>query len=151
MTEETMAEAVAEEATAWLGTPYRHQGSLRGVGADCLGLVRGIWRAIHKAEPEIPPRYTPDWAETGHEDRLADAAARHLVPVGRAPKTGDCILFRWRPDSMAKHLGIMVSDDHFIHAYSGVGTVRSPLVPQWRRKISGVYRFPLPDELKDRR
>ena len=28
----------------WIGTPYRHQASLKGVGCDCLGLVRGVWR-----------------------------------------------------------------------------------------------------------
>ena len=30
-----------------IGTPYRHQASLKGVGCDCLGLVRGVWRAVH--------------------------------------------------------------------------------------------------------
>ncbi|MEM9842167.1 MAG: peptidase P60, partial [Pseudomonadota bacterium] len=39
----TRAEVI-EAARAWLGTPYRHQASRRGVGADCLGLIRGVWR-----------------------------------------------------------------------------------------------------------
>ena len=37
-------------ARAWLGTPYRHQASVKGVGADCLGLVRGLWREVAGAE-----------------------------------------------------------------------------------------------------
>jgi NlpC/P60 family putative phage cell wall peptidase len=37
---------IVAETRAWLGTPYRHQASLKGVGCDCLGLVRGVWRAI---------------------------------------------------------------------------------------------------------
>ena len=44
-----IAEAVVKEALSWLGTPYRHQGSRKGVGCDCLGLVMGVWRAIHGA------------------------------------------------------------------------------------------------------
>ncbi|MFZ1680734.1 MAG: peptidase P60, partial [Rhizobiaceae bacterium] len=32
---------VVAEAERWIGTPYRHQGSTRGVGCDCLGLVLG--------------------------------------------------------------------------------------------------------------
>lgn len=44
--------AIVAEARAWLGTPYRHQASLKGVGADCLGLVRGVWRAVVGPEPE---------------------------------------------------------------------------------------------------
>ena len=38
-------DAIVAEARAWIGTPYRHQASLKGVGCDCLGLVRGVWRA----------------------------------------------------------------------------------------------------------
>ncbi|MEM1422329.1 MAG: peptidase P60, partial [Pseudomonadota bacterium] len=37
---------IAYEASRWIGTPYRHQASLRGVGCDCLGLLRGVWRAL---------------------------------------------------------------------------------------------------------
>jgi len=37
---------IVAEARRWIGTPYRHQASLIGVGCDCLGLVRGIWRAV---------------------------------------------------------------------------------------------------------
>ena len=44
--------AIVEEARAWIGTPYRHQASLKGVGCDCLGLIRGVWRAVMGEEPE---------------------------------------------------------------------------------------------------
>jgi hypothetical protein len=37
---------VVAAARGWLGTPYRHQASVRGEGADCLGLVRGVWREV---------------------------------------------------------------------------------------------------------
>jgi NlpC/P60 family putative phage cell wall peptidase len=36
---------IGAEARAWIGTPDRHQASLKGMGCDCLGLVRGVWRA----------------------------------------------------------------------------------------------------------
>src|SRR3569833_631271 len=36
--------AIVTEARSWIGTRYRHQGSMKGVGCDCLGLVRGVWR-----------------------------------------------------------------------------------------------------------
>ena len=51
---------IVAEARAWIGTPYRHQASLQGVGCDCLGLVRGVWRALNGAEPEPTPAYAPD-------------------------------------------------------------------------------------------
>ena len=66
--------AIVSEARRWLGTPYRHQASVMGVGADCLGLLRGVWRALIGAEPEKAPPYTPDWAEARGADDLMDAA-----------------------------------------------------------------------------
>ena len=39
-------DAIVAEAHRWIGTPYRHQASLRGVGCDCLGLLRGVWREV---------------------------------------------------------------------------------------------------------
>src|SRR3954449_10860627 len=89
--------AVVAEARSWIGTRYRHQGSLKGVGCDCLGLVRGVWRACIGEEPERPPPYAPDWPEATAQDPLADAAFRHLVPLtGAQFRDGDVLLFRWR-------------------------------------------------------
>lgn len=66
---------VVAAARGWLGTPYRHQASVKGEGADCLGLVRGVWREAVGEEPEAPPPYRPDWAEVGGEETLWGAAA----------------------------------------------------------------------------
>ena len=33
---------------------------VKGPGADCLGLLRGVWRELHGHEPELPGAYTPD-------------------------------------------------------------------------------------------
>ncbi|HTO30826.1 MAG TPA: NlpC/P60 family protein [Pararhizobium sp.] len=131
-------------AETWIGTPYRHQASLKGVGCDCLGLVRGVWREIYGQEPELPPAYQPDWAERGVEDRLFDAARRHFgEPLPRTEmRPGDLLLFRWRPDMPAKHAGIACDDARFIHAYEQAAVIRSPFVPSWRRRIAGIFRFP---------
>ena len=137
------AASVVAAATAWIGTPYRHQGATKGVGCDCLGLVRGVWRDVYGAWPERPGPYAPDWAEAGGGDPLMEAARRHCVErTGEAPQGGELILFRWRPHLPAKHAGIAIGSDRFIHAYQGHGVVASALVPQWRRRIAGAFRFP---------
>jgi NlpC/P60 family putative phage cell wall peptidase len=133
---------VVYEARKWLGTPYRHQGSHLNVGADCLGLIRGVWREIYGSEPETPEPYPMDWAEKGNEDRLLNAAKKHFKPIGLEPQAGHLIVFRWNANALAKHAGIMAGETGFIHAYSGVGVVESPLVPAWRKKIAGVFAFP---------
>ena len=100
-----MSERAVAIARAWIGTPYVHQGSARGAGADCLGLVRGIWRAVIGAEPEAMPAYTQDWAEPSGQEVLLAAALRWLLPQPAAA-AGDVLLFRMRDGSIAKHLGI---------------------------------------------
>lgn len=134
---------VIVEAVSWIGTPYRHQGSRKGVGCDCLGLVRGIWRGLYSEEPERPEPYAPDWAEAGGEDRLLEAARRYLIDAGEAaPAAGRVLIFRWRTHMPAKHAGIALDESRFIHAYQGQGVTISALVPQWRRRIAGVFAFP---------
>ena len=43
-------ETVVRAARGWIGTPYHHQASVKGVGTDCLGLVRGVWRELYGCE-----------------------------------------------------------------------------------------------------
>lgn len=142
--ETVFAGRIISIARSWIGTPYRHQASLKGVGCDCLGLVRGVWRELHGTEPELPPAYQPDWAERSGEDWLRDAARRHFGAELTAAqmRPGDLLLFCWRLDLPAKHAGILCADDRFIHAYEQAAVIESALVPSWRRRIAGVFRFP---------
>ncbi|MBD8649826.1 C40 family peptidase [Rhizobium sp. CFBP 13726] len=138
------AEQIVAIAQSWIGTPYRHQGATRGIGCDCIGLIRGIWRDLYGEEPEPVGPYAPDWAERGGEDRLLEAGIRLFGPalgLGQM-QPSDLLLFRWRPDTMVKHAGIFVGPSHFIHAYEQMAVTRSVLVPSWRRKIAAVHRFP---------
>ncbi len=135
-------------ARSWIGTPYVHQASCRGAGADCLGLLRGVWRELYGAEPEAVAPYSPDWSEARHEERLWDAARRHLVELPVATVSpGNVILFRMREGSVAKHLGIVGQSEpcaSFIHSFSGHGVVESPLSDPWRRRIVATFEFPNP-------
>lgn len=137
-----MSDVVAE-ARRWIGTPYRHQASVHGVGCDCLGLLRGVWRARYGGEPEAVPAYTPDWSEADGAERMLEGAARHLLPVpDGAIAPGHVLIFRMRRSSVAKHVGIATGPDGFVHAYSGKGVVESPLSSAWAAHIAGVFRFP---------
>ncbi|MEM6371505.1 MAG: NlpC/P60 family protein [Pseudomonadota bacterium] len=138
--------AIVREARAWIGTPYVHQHAAQGAGCDCLGLIRGVWRAVMGCEPERPPAYSMDWSEPQGAEMLWAAALRHLSPKSLdAAAPGDVILFRMRAGSVAKHLGIQTQIGQpaaFVHAYSGHGVVESPLSAPWARRIVARFEFP---------
>jgi NlpC/P60 family putative phage cell wall peptidase len=143
MTGRPIAEMVVTETLSWLGTPYRHQGRRKGVGCDCLGLVRGVYRAVTGREPETPPAYAADWAEASGAEPLLEAAERHLVRRPAAEMLpGDVILFRWRVALPAKHCAILTASDRFVHAYERSAVVETVLVPQWQSRITAAFAFP---------
>ena len=162
---------IVEEARSWVGTPYVHQASCKGAGCDCLGLIRGVWRAVMGAEPETPPPYSPDWTAADGGESLLLAAARHLRPVwldrpartalcdaGHATEDlppddeappgadeiapGDVLLFRYRSRLPARHAGIATGTGTMIHAREGIGVVTEPVVGWWHRHMAAVFAFP---------
>ena len=137
-------ERIIAIARTWLGTPYRHQACTKGAGADCLGLIRGVWQELLGQEPEAPPPYTADWMETSGDEQLWRAADRLLKP-GVGDRLGEVLLFRMHRRSPAKHLAILAnskSDPTIIHAYSGRAVIESPLGESWHRRIVAAFRFP---------
>lgn len=139
-------EEIAGVARGWIGTPYRHQASRRGAGADCLGLIRGVWREAEGTEPEAVPAYTADWSEVRGVEALWAAAERHLAQIAvEEARPGDVLLFRMRDGSVAKHLGVLAGGAEapsFVHAYSGHGVLESPLSAPWRRRVVAAFSFP---------
>jgi len=141
--EASVAERVLAAVQGWVGTPYRHQASRKGVGCDCLGLVLGIWREVYGAAPEPVPVYARDWAQARGGDPLLEAACRYCIekPRGEAAP-GDLLLFRWRVGMPAKHMAILLDSDRIVHACEGKAVVVTRLVPQWRKRIAGAFAFP---------
>ena len=140
------AEAVAV-ARSWIGTPYRHGASRQGAGADCLGLIRGVWRALYGREPAQTPPYTDDWNDASGAEALLETARRVMVEIPRpAAGSGDLLLFRMREGAPAKHLGLRAEAGDgaptVVHAYSGRGVVESALGPALARRIAAAFRLP---------
>jgi NlpC/P60 family putative phage cell wall peptidase len=137
-------EAIVVAARSWLGTPYHHQASLKGVGSDCLGLIRGIWRELFGPEPETMPAYTRDWGNATGSETLLAAAARHLVmlDVMGAAGLGDVLVFRMRDQGVAKHAGILTGPSRLVHAQEGLGVIEIELGRWWRRRAAAAFGFP---------
>ena len=138
---------VVAAARSWIGTPYVHRASLKGVGADCLGLLRGGWRDVLACEPEDVPQYSADWNDMRRDEPLWGSCLRHMSVKGvDADAAGDVVLFRMRDAASAKHLGIQArggAQASFIHAYSGHGVLETSLSAPWRRRIVARFAIPL--------
>ena len=136
-------DAVIAATRAWLGTPYHDPASLRGIGCDCLGLARGVWRDVVGAEPQPIPPYSRDWGETGTREVLADGARGMRIEIALAEiGPGALVLFRMVPRAIAKHVGILTAPDRFIHAYDRLGVIEETLTTAWARRIAFAFRFP---------
>ena len=135
-------EAIVAHARAWIGTPYHHRASRIGVGTDCLGLIRGVFRALYGHEAQSIPGYARDWAEGAGDETMLAAAHRHLIQVAPATAAaGDVLIFRYRQRYVAKHAAILAGST-LIHAIEGTPVCEVPLSGWWRRRIAGAFSFP---------
>ncbi len=138
---------IVDITRSWIGTPYHHQASVKHVGTDCLGLVRGVYRELYGTEAETPPDYSPDWAEATGFESMLKAANRHLLKKPRKKMgLGDVIIFRLRPGMVAKHAAIVSQPKKMIHAIEGAPVCEVHLSNWWQRHIASVFSFPDLDE-----
>ncbi|UOM36777.1 peptidase P60 [Acuticoccus sp. I52.16.1] len=146
MTQTADPARVVVAARSWLGTPYHDQASLKGIGCDCLGLARGVWREVVGPEPFPISPYSRDWGESGPVEVLAEGARLMMPEIDPADaEPGALLLFRMRPRAIAKHVGILTTPDRFVHGYERLGVIEQLLTPVWRRRIAFAFLFPAPD------
>jgi NlpC/P60 family putative phage cell wall peptidase len=132
---------IVEVARSWIGTPYRHQAALKGVGCDCLGLLIGVWRELGGEAGAVPP-YTPDWAEAMGRETFAEGLREHLIEIDpRAAREGDLVLFRWRSHLPAKHGAILTAPDRIVHAQERAAVTEVALSDWWRRRMAYAFEF----------
>lgn len=125
------------EAYTWLGTPFGHQGRVKGLAVDCAGLVIESARATDLTALQIT-----NYSEQSDEARFNALLHEHLQPIifdARLP--GDVLSFA--PMLRHQHLGLLVAPELFLHAYALAPrkVIESRLNDHWRLRLRGVWRF----------
>jgi NlpC/P60 family putative phage cell wall peptidase len=134
---------VVRIARTWKGTPYHHQASAKGVGTDCLGLLRGVWTELYGRAPAAAPAYSADWAEASGKETLLQAAHLHLRLIPFEQLTaGDVLIFRYRIANPAKHVAILTAPQRMIHAIQGMPVSEHGYTSWWSRRLVAAFAFP---------
>lgn len=137
----TRAQIVAEART-WIGTPWRHQGRLKGVGVDCIGLLACIAKDLGIFHYDVTGySRQPNPKELV---RHIEAAGMLRIPKEKAlPADAALIDFGGGPQHLAILSDYKFGGLAFIHALSKVGYVAEHRLPSgWLRGIWRLYRFP---------
>lgn len=140
-------EDIIKIARSWIGTPYHHQASLKGVGCDCIGLVRGVYCEAYDTELPEMVNYSSDWGDANGNEDMVIAALKYLdpQPLDQA-STGSVVLMRWSEARVAKHCMIMTGASTAIHAYNRTPVTEIHLSDWWLRRM--VFAFKFPEELR---
>lgn len=133
---------ILAEAVRWIGTPYCHQASKCGIGADCLGLILGVWNALADEPVTLARRDQRSWAQHTDGEPLLDGLRAHITEIAPSQAApGDVLALRWRNSWPASHLAILMDDGTIVHAYEGGRVVRSHLAP-WAQHVAACFAFP---------
>ena len=140
----TRAELVAA-ARAWLGTRWMHQASLRGVGADCIGLIVGVARdcGLPEAAAWAADPTSKGYGRAPDPAMLLAAAERYLDPIPvDAAVAGDILLMRFTIEPQHFAIVSALEPRSIIHAYSGARkVVEHRLDELWWSRILRAYRY----------
>ena len=135
-------EDIVKKAREWIGTPWAHQASVKGVGCDCVGMVRGVYTELTGKKVGGAMDYTRSFYLFSGEERLKNEIAKYCIeiPIEEA-KSGDVILISFL-NLPSHHIGILAGTT-FIHSWEDIGkVVEIPYDAAWKRLTKAVFRFP---------
>lgn len=124
-----VAKNISSYAKSLLGTPYKYGGNSPDTGFDCSGFVDHVFR--HTLGIKLP-RSSYEISHIGQA-----ISADNL-------STGDLVFFNTLHRKFS-HVGIYLGGDHFIHAPSSGGRVRTENMREdyWKSHYDGARRIAL--------
>lgn len=135
--------AVVSEARSWLGTPYHHRASIRGVGVDCALLLLEAFAGAGVIERFDVEQYTCDWhLHRGEEkylqtvERFCSSMALPHEEIRGFPRDftlPPATVLMWQVGRTYSHGGIVTEWPFIIHSYlpsmivEEVEVIRTPM------------------------
>jgi NlpC/P60 family putative phage cell wall peptidase len=136
---------VVNEARSWMGTRFHHQGDLKGVGCDCIGLLVGVSYQLGIVDARSGHRGGRFEGYGGDPDPviLLQACDAYLDPIRIFDAVaGDILLMRFVTEP--QHFAIISNDSprRIIHAYlSARRVVENDVDEVWGSRVVRAYSF----------
>lgn len=132
------ADDIVGKARECLDTKFRHQGRLKGVGLDCVGMVIYVATSLGVEHVDVPA-YGRTPARGLLEATLDIQPFLERVADLSDMQAGDVLMMTF--DGDPQHLAIYTGEN-VVHGYSAVGkVVEHRLDAVWRGRVVRAYRF----------
>ena len=126
--------SITEIAKEWIGTPWVHNQSVKGIGTDCVGLILGIG----KEYGVIPDNfYLPNYDRIPRQNNIIEFLNQqnYLKPINTVEPEAVMV---FQVGKIAGHVGIAIGENQIIHADMNYGVQLVP-INFYLNKIAAIY------------
>jgi NlpC/P60 family putative phage cell wall peptidase len=133
-----MRKAIIAEARSWVGTPFHHQGRVKGAGVDCVGLAIMVGKSLGLVDAGYDFN---GYRRMPYGSTLIDAIRNcGFVNEVKTPEPGDVLVFRI--DTDPEHVAFLSDTNTLIHAYAPARKVAEARYDsQWQKKCVTAFKF----------
>ena len=141
-----LRKSITDEAVTWISTPFVHQGRIKGVGVDCVGLIAGVAAKVGYT-PDVPSNY-PVYPDHVMLDKFCNQLLAKPKRQGLANALpGDVLSFATNDPRYATHLAWAVLLNgrlSLLHvlATSGTHTCMHRVMPPWTTRYIATWVLP---------
>lgn len=131
---------IVEEARTYLGTPFKHQGRVKGAGVDCIGLLQQTGKTLGLLDYD-----NTTYGRLPRGNQLCMHLDNCMLRVlGDNYSYGDVLVFWFMKEGEANHVGI-ATPHGMIHTYAAMAgggkVVENTLDNFWQKRLMGAYRY----------
>lgn len=135
---------IVRVARQYVGTPVRHQGRMKGIAIDCIGLVSEVAKEVgYDRDP--PEHYTTAPSEELMLREVEAKLEKQDRPIAEAA-AGDIVMMWGMTTGRGQHFGFIAEEGGrltLIHALkTNNAVVEHGFDRQWLRRAMGLYVFP---------
>jgi cell wall-associated NlpC family hydrolase len=129
-------EDLVAAAMDMVGTPFHAQASTKGVGTDCIGVMKHVARSNGVLfRDRVAYSMRPDGT-------LKSTLENYLDLVKGEIQAGDILLMAF-DGANPHHVAMYVGNGEIVHAYAQARkVVKQTYSDHWKNKVVAVYRFP---------